>query len=199
MRELAILTFVTVDGVMQAPGFKEEDMTGGFTNGGWAAAFWDGVMPHVEATAMAEPYDILFGRKTYDLFAGHWPDAPPSGTAEKLNAARKYVVSRDRALSGPSLAWQNSHAVVGDAAATVRALKVEDGPLLQVHGSAQLIQTLLAETLIDEFRIWTFPVLVGSGKRLFEGSQQPHGLQLVKTETLDNGIIAQVYRKASTH
>ncbi|MFQ6548013.1 dihydrofolate reductase family protein [Aestuariibius sp. 2305UL40-4] len=119
MRRLAVLSFVTLDGVMQSPSAPEEDTSGGFSEGGWAAPYWDEVMPHVERIAMSRPYDILFGRKTYDLFAGHWPNAPKSDLGDRLNAARKYVVT---SRSEP-LTWENTHALTGPAASAVRELK----------------------------------------------------------------------------
>lgn len=193
MRELAIIAFVTVDGVMQAPGMADEDRSGGFDHGGWAAPFWEGVMPHVEDTAMSIPYDILFGRKTYDLFAGHWPNAPQSKATTRLNRGRKFVVT-----SSPlETEWENSEAITGDTVPEIARLKTQDGPLIQVHGSAQLIQTLVKHDLVDEFRLWTFPVLVGSGKRLFEGAQRPRDLTLVSAEGLANGVVSQVYRTAA--
>ncbi|MEP0519642.1 MAG: dihydrofolate reductase family protein [Hyphomicrobiales bacterium] len=192
MRKLAVLAFVTLDGVMQAPSSPEEDRSGNFDLGGWAASYWDGVMPHVEQTAMSEPYDILFGRKTYDLFASHWPNNETSRASERLNAARKYVVT-----STPlTIDWQNSHELMKDLRDDVSQLKSEDGPLLQIHGSANLIQSLLQHNLIDEFRLWTFPVTIGAGKRLFENTHQPLNLTLSSSENLANGIVAQVYRKA---
>lgn len=191
MRNLAILAFVTLDGVMQAPSSPDEDRSGGFNQGGWAAPFWPGVMSHVEQTAMSEPYDILFGRKTYDLFAGHWPQADASKASERLNMAEKYV-----ATSTPlATDWPRSHALRGDLVDDVSRLKSQDGPLLQVHGSAQLIQSLVQHDLIDEFRIWTFPVLVGAGKRLFEGRYPSLELSLCAAESLDNGVVSQVYRR----
>lgn len=191
MRELAILVFVTLDGVMQAPSSPEEDPSGSFKQGGWAAPYWEGVMPHVEQTAMSEHYDILFGRKTYDLFAGHWPNAEKSKASERLNNATKYV-----ATSKPiATEWQNSHAITGDLQDEIKGLKSNDGPLLQVHGSAHLIQSLIEHDLIDEFRIWTFPVLVGAGKRLFQGAHPPLELRLRAAESLANGVVSQVYRK----
>lgn len=193
MRNLAVLAFVTLDGVMQAPSSPEEDRSGEFEFGGWAAPFWDGVMPHVEQTAMSEPYDILFGRRTYDLFAGHWPNSEASKVSERLNAAEKYV-----ATSTPlTIEWENSHALKGDINDEVSKLKSQDGPLLQIHGSTNLIQSLLEHDLIDEFRLWTFPVAIGAGKRLFEHPHQPLNLTLRSTEALTNGVIAQVYRKAT--
>ncbi len=191
MRELAILVFVTLDGVMQAPGSPEEDPSGGFKHGGWAAPYWQGVMPHVEQAAMSEQYDILFGRKTYDLFAGHWPNAAKSKASERLNNAEKYV-----ATSTPlTTEWQKSHTITGDLVGEINELKSYDGPLLQVHGSARLIQSLMKHDLIDEFRIWTFPVLVGAGKRLFEVSHPPLGLRLTTCEGLANGVVSNFYRR----
>lgn len=194
MRDLAVLAFVTLDGVMQAPGTPDEDRSGGFDQGGWATPFWEGVMAHVLQTAMAQPYDILLGRKTYDNFAGHWPDAPPSGASDRLNSARKYVATHDQ----EGLLWNNTQALEGDAVDAVRELKAQDGLLLQVHGSTQLIQTLLAHDLIDEFRLWTFPVMVGRGKRLFDGEHPPMALQTVAAEALENGVTAHVCRRVGT-
>ncbi len=191
MRELAVITFVTLDGVMQSPSMPEEDPSGGFTQGGWAAPYWEGVMPHVERVAMSEPYDILFGRKTYDIFAGHWPNAPRSDLGDRLNAARKYVATSQT----PPLSWENSHSLSGDVAEAVQELKDQDGPLLQVHGSSALIQTLQAHDLIDEFRIWTFPVVVGTGKRLFEGTALPRAYAMIRTESLGEGVTHQCLRR----
>ncbi len=192
MRELAVLSFVTLDGVMQSPSMPEEDPSGGFTQGGWAAPYWKGVMPHVERVAMSEPYDILFGRKTYDIFAGHWPNAPRSDLGDRLNAARKHVATSQT----PPLSWENSQVLSGELAKEVQELKDQDGPLLQVHGSSALIQTLQAHDLIDEFRIWTFPVVVGAGKRLFEGTAAPRTYALTRAETLENGVTHQCLRRA---
>jgi len=192
MRDLAILTFMTLDGVMQSPGMAQEDPSDDFTQGGWAAPFWESVMPQVERTAMAAPYDMLFGRKTYDIFAGYWPNAPKTTLSDRLNTAKKYVVTSDP----EGLTWQNSHAVTGNAADALRTLKSQDGPLLQVHGSARLIQTLLENDLIDEFRIWTFPVIVGGGKRLFGRGSKPQQLALLASESLGNGVAMHVYRRA---
>ncbi|MEO0498492.1 MAG: dihydrofolate reductase family protein [Pseudomonadota bacterium] len=191
MRELAVLSFVTLDGVMQSPSMPEEDPSGGFAQGGWAAPYWEGVMPHVERTAMKEPYDILFGRRTYDIFAGHWPNAPQSDLGDRLNAARKYVATSQ---SEP-LVWENSHAFMGDIGDALQKLKAQDGPLLQIHGSSKLIQALQALDLIDEYRIWTFPVVVGAGKRLFEGDASPRQYTLKRAEALENGVTHQCFRR----
>ena len=193
MRELAILTFMTLDGVIQGPSSPEEDPSGGFAGGGWAAPYWEDVMAQVVAEAMAQPYDILFGRKTYHIFAGHWPEqGEDNPVSNRLNAARKYV-----ATSTPiDLAWQNSMPIGGDIPAEVRRLKQEDGPLIQVHGSGNLIQTLLAHDLIDEFRLWTFPAIVGPGKRLFGPDTPRRELKLVKAAPSGNGAVMTIYRRA---
>ncbi len=190
MRKLATLTFVTVDGVMQSPGAPEEDPSDGFALGGWAAPYWEGAMPHVMRTAMSQTYDIVFGRKTYDIFAGHWPDAPKSDVGDMLNTTRKLVVTS----SGSTLSWQNTQAVSGDLVREISALKSTKGPLLQVHGSQQLIQALHAAGLIDEYRLWVFPVVLGSGKKLFERTEASRNLRLHRCEALENGVVNQVYR-----
>ena len=191
VRDLAILTFVTLDGVMQAPAQPDEDVSGGFTRGGWAMAYWEEVMAQVGAEAMAEPYDLLLGRKTYELFAGHFTSAE-GDEAHLLNQARKYVATNT--LDG--LEWNNSVAVSGDVAAEVGRLKAQDGPLLQVHGSWQLIQTLLANDLVDELRLWTFPVIVGPGKRLFGETSGRSDLKLVRSRRTANGGVRSIYRRA---
>jgi dihydrofolate reductase len=191
MREIAILSFVTLDGVMQAPMMPEEDKSGGFEQGGWAVPYWEEVMAQVQAEAMAEPYDMLFGRKTYDAFAGHWPDATGNPIADMMNAAKKYVVSNN----APNLDWNNSHIVTGDVPAEIAALKTESGPLIQVHGSSRLLQTLFAHDLVDEFRLWSFPTIVGAGKRLFDGDAVPRQLELTKSEQSEGGVVMSIYRK----
>ena len=191
MRKLAILTFQTLDGVMQAPGLPEEDLSGGFTQGGWAKECWDEVMGQVGREAMAEPYDLLLGRNTYDIFAPYFTSAEPDNpTAQKLNKSKKYVVT-----SRPDeLIWQNSVRISGDIAVEISALKEKDGPLLQVHGSWQLIQSLLSNGLIDELRLWTFPVVVGSGKRLFSDGTVPAKYKLTKFESCPSGAFMHFYQ-----
>ncbi len=193
MRDLAILTFVTLDGVMQAPSMADEDRSGGFRQGGWAAPYWGNVMEQVQNEAMSEPYDMVLGRRTYDIFAGHWPDAPPSVLSDRINAARKYVVTSD----SDSLTWNNSVAVTGDVVRVLRRLKQQDGPLLQVHGSAHLIQTLLKHDLIDEFRLWVFPEVVGGGKRLFENRCPARSLALTKSAECAGGVLMRILRCAA--
>lgn len=191
MRKLAVLAFQTLDGVMQSPTMPEEDPSGGFSKGGWAAPYWGEVMEQVGKVAMAEPYDMLFGRKTYDAFAAHWPNVKDDPAADMMNAARKHVVT-----SSPSdLSWQNSFAVEGGAATGVQKLKDEEGPLLQTHGSAQLVQALFENNLVDEIRLWTFPVLVGSGKRLFESEPKHSTFSLSQSDHASNGVTLNVYQR----
>jgi len=191
MRKLAILTFQTLDGVMQAPSIPEEDLSGGFTQGGWANECWGEVMEQVGREAMAEPYDLLLGRTTYEIFASSFANsASDNPIAEKLNNAKKYVVTSTL----KKLQWQNSEQVTGDIAAEISRLKEQDGPLLQVHGSWQLIQTLLSNELIDEFRLWTFPVVVGAGKRLFAEGAVPSNLKLTKFKPCPCGAFMNFYQ-----
>ena len=190
MRKLIVNTFLTLDGVMQAPGGPEEDPSGGFEHGGWSAGYWDDAMGQWMGEFMGKPFDLVLGRRTYEVFAAHWPYSDEPGAAE-LNAAAKHVASTT--LS--ELGWQNSHLIEGDVVAGVRALKEQDGPELQVHGSALLLQTLIAEPgLIDEFRVWTFPLVLGKGKRLFDSGTVPAGLELTESQVSSTGVIMATYR-----
>ncbi len=191
MRNLAILTFLTLDGVMQAPGSPEEDTSDGFRHGGWAVNYWDEVMAQVMEEAMSTPYDLLLGRKTYESFAAYWPQAGDNPVANTLNNARKYVVTSTL----NQLEWNNSTPITGNIVEEILKLKRQDGQLLQVHGSCKLIQTLLNHQLIDEFRLWIFPVIVGSGKRLFDEGRIPTGLRLIKSESTSNGVVMAIYTR----
>lgn len=192
MRDLSILTFITLDGIMQAPGTPEEDTSGNFTHGGWAKPYWEEVMMQVTEEAMAEPYDLLLGKKTYDLFAPHFSESPDNEVSRKLNSARKYVVTS----SSEKLDWNNTTPIKGNIVQKIKYLKEQPGPFLQVHGSWKLIQTLLENQLIDEYRLWTFPIILGNGKKLFDYSRSPQNLQLCKTEKTRSGVIMSIYRKA---
>jgi dihydrofolate reductase len=192
MRELIVNTFLTLDGVMQAPGGPGEDDSGGFTHGGWSVNFWDDRMGEVMGEAMGAPFDLVLGRKTYDIFAAHWPHASEDDGAKPLNDATKYVASRGR----PTLEWSRSVLIEGDAADGVAALKDGEGPELQVHGSGDLLQTLLRQNLIDRFRLWTFPVVVGSGKRLFADGTIPAALKLVDSTVSTTGVVMGSYEPA---
>jgi dihydrofolate reductase len=192
MRKLVVNTFVTLDGVMQAPGGPEEDPTGGFEHGGWSFGYWDEAMGGWMGETMAKPFELLLGRKTYEIFAAHWPHVSDDPGADALNAARKHVASRTL----DSVDWANSTLLEGDAVAAVARLKEQDAPEIQVHGSSELIQTLLEHDLIDELRVWTFPVLLGTGKRLFGDGTRPAGLELANSMTSTTGVIAASYKRA---
>ncbi|MEE6257066.1 dihydrofolate reductase family protein [Plantactinospora sonchi] len=193
MRKLIVTTFLTLDGVMQAPGGPGEDPSGGFAHEGWSVNYWDETMGQVMVEATSKPFAMVLGRRTFDIMAAHWPHASEEEGGKIFNDATKYVASRGR----PNLAaWSNSVQIEGDAASGLAALKQEDGPELQVHGSANLIQTLLRHNLVDEFRIWTFPVLVGSGKRLFDEGTVPAGLKLVDSTISSTGVVIGTYAPA---
>ena len=192
MRQLIVSTFVTLDGVMQAPGGPQEDDSGGFEFGGWSVNYWDEPMGEVMGEAMGRPFDLVLGRRTYDIFAAHWPHAVDDPGAKPLNEATKYVASRGR----PTLEWQNSVLIAGDVAEGVAALKLQDGPELQVHGSGNLIQTLLRHGLIDRYRLWVFPLVIGSGKRLFADGTIPSGLKLVDSTVSTTGVVIGTYEPA---
>ena len=191
MRKLIVNTFLTLDGVMQAPGAPEEDTSGGFTEGGWSVTQWDDVMGQAMAEFMSRPADLLLGRRTYEIFAAHWPHSTEPA-AEPLNSATKYVAS----TTLDKVEWENSHLLEGDVPTAIRELKEEDAPELQVHGSSGLIQTLLREDLVDEFGIWIYPVVIGSGKRLFGEGTVPAGLELNDTKLSTTGVIITTYARA---
>ena len=189
MRKLAVNTFVSLDGVMQAPGGPEEDPTGGFTLGGWGANYFDDEM--MGQVAEADRYELLLGRGTYEIFAAHWPyDEGP--IADRLNSTRKHVAST--ALE--QVKWNNSTLITGDVAEYVATLKRQDGPEIQVHGSPGLIQTLLEHGLIDEFRVWIFPLVLGTGKRLFGDGTIPAALKLVDSKVSKTGVTINTYERA---
>jgi len=192
MRKLIVSTFLTLDGVMQAPGGPGEDDSGGFAHGGWSVNYWDEQMARVMGEAMSTPFDLVLGRKTYDIFAAHWPHATDDAGAKPLNDATKYVASRGH----PTLEWSNSVLIEGDAAEGIAALKKEDGPKLQVHGSRNLIQTLLCHNLVDQYRLWVFPLVIGSGKRLFSEGTIPSGLKLVDSKVSTTGVVMGTYEPA---
>ena len=189
MRKLLTTTFLTLDGVMQAPGGPEEDKSGGFRHGGWSAPLWDDQVAAFMTETMGGDFDLLLGRRTYDIFAGFWPNAPEDETSRPLNEATKYVASRGR----PNLTWKKSVLLEGDVATAVAALKSGDGPELQVHGSANLIQTLLRNKMIDEMRLLIYPALIGSGKRLFAEGTIPAGLKLLDSRVSASGVFMGKY------
>jgi dihydrofolate reductase len=189
MRILAVNTFMSLDGVMQSPGGPDEDPTGGFTRGGWAVNYFDDEM--MGEMAEAGPYELLLGRGTYEIFAAHWPynEGP---IADRLNSIRKHVASTtlDR------VEWNNSTLITGDVAEHVATLKSPDGPEIQVHGSPGLIQTLLAHDLVDEFRLWIFPLVIGTGKRFFGDGAGAAALKLVDSKVSKTGVTVNTYERA---
>jgi dihydrofolate reductase len=192
MRKIITTTFVTMDGVMQAPGGPEEDTSGGFAYGGWSFNYWDEIMGKVMGGFMEIPFELLLGKRTYDIFAAHWPQSKEEPIASKFNGTRKYVVSHE----SEELSWQSSTLITGDVVAELKKLKANDGPDLWVHGSGNLIQTLLKNNLIDAMHVWTFPVTVGMGKRLFAEGTQAGGFKLVGSKTSTTGVIIASYEPA---
>jgi dihydrofolate reductase len=190
MRELMVTTFMTLDGVMQAPGGPGEDDEGGFAYGGWSVNYWDDQMGQVMGEATSRPFAMVLGRRTYDIMAAYWPHAPEEAGGKVFNDATKYVASRSHRTLDE---WSNSVLIEGDAADGIAALKQEDGPELQVHGSANLIQTLLRHNLVDRYRLWVFPVVIGSGKRLFADGTIPAGLKLVDSTVSTTGVMIGTY------
>ena len=189
MRKLIVLSFISIDGVMQAPGGPEEDPTGGFDHGGWAAGYWDDLLGELMGEQMAEPFDLLLGRRTYEIFAAHWPYVRDNPFADTLNAAKKYVVTGT--MGKPD--WDNSTLITGDVVNQIQRLKEMDGPQLQVHGSGNLIQTLLKNDLIDRFYLKVFPITLGNGKKLFAGGTIPASYSLLGTRTTSRGVIVATY------
>src|SRR5262249_5525746 len=192
MRKIIAITQVTLDGVMQAPGGPEEDPSNGFTHGGWAMRFFDDALNQVASDTMAGAFDMLLGRRTYEIFAAYWPNQGDNPIATAFNKATKYVVThrRDR------LDWEKSQRIDGDVVAELRRLKASDGPPLYVWGSGGMLQTLIAAELVDEYRLWVFPLVLGKGKRLFENGLPPRGLTLVETRRTPRGVLVNTYRPA---
>lgn len=190
MRKLIVLTFLTLDGVMQAPGGPEEDTAGGFIHGGWTVPFFDEFLGEVMGQQMDRPFDLLLGRKTFDIFAAYWPFQTDPGAAG-INNATKYVASHKPVLSD----WKTT-VHIQDVEQEVKKLKEQAGAELQVHGSSNLIQTLLKHDLVDEFWLKIFPVVLGSGKRLFGEGTMPAGYKLLESSVSPGGVIIASYARA---
>jgi dihydrofolate reductase len=186
MRELVILTLVSLDGVIQAPGGEGEDPSGGFDLEGWTVPYVDEVVGNEVTKQMGQPFDLLLGRKTYEIFASYWPhhDSP-------FNEAKKYVVSN----SANNTDWEETIQIRGDVVAEIEKLKQQDGPMLQVYGSSNLIQTLLANDLADELWLKVFPVTLGKGKRLFGEGTIPAAFKLTDSKISPSGVIIASYRR----
>jgi len=190
MRKLIASTFVSLDGVMQAPGAPEEDRTSGFAYGGWTFAYWDDAMSGSMSGFDGKDRELVLGRRTYEIFEAYWPYQPAeSAIAQTLNAARKHIASRTL----KTLHWNRSTLLGEDVVAAVASLKAQQGQDLQIIGSGDLIQSLQAASLIDEYNVWTFPVVLGRGKRLFEATAKPGALRLVGSRVSTTGVVMSTY------
>lgn len=190
MRKIIVLSFITLDGVMQAPGGPEEDPSGGFTHGGWTVPYFDEFLGEVMTAQMDQPFDLLLGRKTFEIFASYWPHHEEEGAG--INNATKYVASNTL----KSHDWKKSVFLSGNVSDEISKLKEGEGPDLQVHGSGELIQTLLEHDLVDEFWLKIFPVVLGKGKRLFGDGTIPAAFTLVDSRTSPTGMIAATFKRA---
>jgi dihydrofolate reductase len=194
MRKLVVLSFMTLDGVIQAPGGPEEDPSDGFRYGGWSFPYFDEFMGQVMATQMNHDFELLLGRKTYEIFASYWPnvDEEKNNIAAAFNKTKKYVIS----TSLKKAKWKNSILIHKNVPEEIRNLKEMDGPELQVHGSGNLIQTLLKHDLIDELWLKIFPVVVGSGKKLFSNGNLAGGFELIESKISPLGVLVGNYKRA---
>jgi len=191
MRKIVVFMMVSLDGVMQAPGGPEEDTSGGFKYGGWTYAYSDEAMGEIITKELSMPFDLLLGRKTYEIWSAYWPKQTGS-IADPFNKAKKYVVSG----KGVDLTWKESILIDGDVVAKLKALKAEDGPQLHVWGSSVLLQTLLKNDLVDELRLRIYPITLGSGKRLFAEGTIPAAFELLDSTALPSGVILANYKRA---
>lgn len=187
MRTLTILTFISLDGIMQAPGGKDEDPSGGFDLEGWVAPHFDDVLGDEMGKQMTPPFDLLLGRKTYDIFAAYWPHQE----YDPFKQSKKYVVSNGAIDTD----WEGTVQIKGDAVAEIENLKQQDGPMLQVHGSSHLIQTLLENDLADELWLKIFPVTLGKGKRLLGEGTNPAAFKLTDSKISSSGVIIASYKR----
>lgn len=197
MRKLVVSAFISLDGVMQAPGGPDEDRSDGFAFGGWTVPHADAAFGEAMGSLFAEPFELLLGRRTWEIFAGHWPhmsdDGDDGGLARQFNATTKHVATHHPEILSR---WPGSIALGADAVAAVRALKSQDGPTLLTQGSSTLVQQLLASDLVDETRLLTFPVLLGRGKRLFDDAARPATFRLETGVVSPNGIVITRYVRA---
>ncbi|MDR3447543.1 dihydrofolate reductase family protein [Dyella sp.] len=191
MRKLIASTFVSLDGIMQAPGGPEEDATGGFTQGGWMFAHAADESLDISAAGFdGKDRELVLGRRTYEIFDAYWPYQPDENPIAKIfNAAKKHVASRTLT----TLDWNNSTLLGNDVVSAITALKAQPGLDLQIIGSGNLIQSLQAASLIDEYIVWTFPVVLGRGKRLFGGTAKPSSLRLIASKVSASGVVMSTY------
>jgi dihydrofolate reductase len=190
MRKIYVLTFVTMDGIMQGPGGPTEDPSGGFTYGGWTVPYFDDFLGNIMTEQMNRPFDLLLGRKTFEIFASYWPFHVDEGPG--INKATKYVASNTLTTHE----WSKSVFLKGNVVDEIKKLKQQDGPELQVHGSANLIQTLLKHDLVDELWLKIFPVALGTGKRLFGEGTIPAAFKVSESKLSPAGVIVANYARA---
>ena len=190
MRRIISATFISMDGIMQAPGGPTEDPTHGFTLGGWTATYWDEVMGKVMGENFSKPFDLLLGRKTYDIFAAHWPHQKADDPVRQVfDAAKKYVATRTL----KTFDWVNTHSLGDDPVASLKKIKAGDGPDLLIQGSSDFVQTLLAHDLVDQIGLWTFPMTLGHGKRLFGKGAMPAAFKLTSSQASTTGVVMSTY------
>lgn len=203
MRKLIVGAFVSLDGIMQAPGGPDEDPTGGFAHGGWVTTYWDDALTAAMNETFAQPFDLVLGRKTYDIFAAHWPyvetdprasdfDALNANIADTFNRIVKYVATH----RPQTLSWQNNQSLGNDVVRTIRDLKTADGPALLTQGSTELLHTLFAADLVDEIRLLIFPLILGKGKGLFGAGAAPAAFRLTKSTVSASGVIIATYERS---
>lgn len=190
MRKIIVLEFITLDGVMQAPGGPEEDTAGGFKFGGWTVPYFDDFAGKIMGEQMSQPFELLLGRKTFEIFAAYWPQHEAQWPG--INEVKKYVVSNTLAQHG----WKNSIFLRGDVAGELKKLKQESGPDLHVYGSGNLVQTLLKHDLVDELWLKIFPLTLGQGKRLFAEGTIPAAFKLINSKVSPSGVIFANYKRA---
>ena len=190
MRKIIVLTFITLDGVMQGPGGPTEDTSGNFTYGGWTVPYFDEFLGQVMTEQMSKPFDLLLGRKTFEIFASYWPQHQEEGAG--INQATKYVASKTLTTHD----WSKSVFLKGNVVDEIKKLKQQDGPDLQVHGSGNLIQTLLKNDLVDEFWLKIFPITLGTGKRLFGEGTIPVAFTVHESKSLPSGVIVASFKRA---
>lgn len=189
MRNIIVLSFISLDGVMQGPGGQKEDTDGNFTLGGWTVPYFDDELGKTMGEQITKPFELLLGRRTFEIFAGYWPQHEQEWPG--INKATKYVASNTLTKH----TWENTVFLKGDVAEELKKLKQKDGPDIQVHGSATLIQTLLKNDLVDELWLKTFPVTLGKGKRLFGNGTIPAAFKLVTTKVTPSGVIIAAYKR----
>ncbi|MFK8332656.1 dihydrofolate reductase family protein [Pseudomonas sp. BJa5] len=196
MRKLTVAAFISLDSVIQAPGGPQEDTDGGFRFGGWVVPYADEDFGQAMGELFSQPFELLLGRRTYDIFAAYWPgvqaDSEDHGIAELFNSVPKHVATHQVA----TLKWQNSRALKGNLVDAIRALKQQDGPRLLTQGSGHLVRQLLAAGLVDELRLITFPILLGRGKRLFDDKGQPSAFTLVHSSSTPGGLLINCYERS---